>query len=438
MFEKFVATRGAVGSRLKTMRRSLLLLVSASWLTVGCTSDSGANNEPLKPVDDDHPGAMIFRSTIDDGNSFTCSTCHAIDEPADDGLRRPGHALRDAAARPSYKNGEVASLREAVNSCLTEWMNAEPWEADDARWVDLEGFLQDIAPSSAPALTYEIRTDEIDLEGGDADDGRELFNGSCAVCHGQNGGGTDQAPPVVGFGHAADYVARRVRTSGRGDSSVYQGLTGGIMPFFSDDRLSDAELRDLVAYLGERAGAASGGDDGNTSAGDDGNGSGDDGNDSGAADDGNDSGADDGNDSGAGDGNDSGAGDSGDSGNGDDSGGDTGSGCGMTSPKIGWTASLSNLFHDVSGTAEIIDDCTVEIRNFNYDGTGIDVRVYGGLDGDYDNGFAMTDDLLLPGGYQNEVIEATLPAGMTMDDLDGVSIWCVTVGIDFGSGTFAP
>ena len=38
-------------------------------------------------------------------------------------------------------------------------------------------------------------------------------------------------------------------------------------------------------------------------------------------------------------------------------------------------------FHDVGGTARSIDDCTIEITDFTYDGTGIDVRLYGDLDG---------------------------------------------------------
>jgi hypothetical protein len=30
----------------------------------------------------------------------------------------------------------------------------------------------------------------------------------------------------------------------------------------------------------------------------------------------------------------------------------------------------------------------------------------------------------------------TLPEGRTLDELDGISIWCVAVGVDFGSGRF--
>jgi hypothetical protein len=92
---------------------------------------------------------------------------------------------------------------------------------------------------------------------------------------------------------------------------------------------------------------------------------------------------------------------------------------------------------DVGGTATIVDDCSIEIDNFTYDGTGIDVRIYGGLGGDYDSGFALTQDLLKAGGYFGELLLATLPEGRTLDELDGISVWCVTVGADFGSGNFS-
>ncbi len=347
---------------------------------------SGADDET---GDEPSEGEVLYSEPIADGNSFSCATCHALSEPAPDGLRRPAHPIGDATRRPSWKNGQLDDVREAVNSCLQEWMNAEPWAADDPRWVALHKFLDEQAgDADAPALSYAIVSPPTDLSGGDADAGRATFNQSCAVCHGQDGVGTNQAPAVAGLGYEPAYTAQRVRTSGRSDSPLYPDLTGGIMPFWAADRLSDAELLDLVAYL-ELV-----------------------------------------DEPGDGDGDPSGDGD----GDGD---GDPGGDCPSTSARIGWTAELQANFHNVGGTAEIVDDCTVVISNFTYDGTGIDVRIYGAQGGDYDNGFAMTDDLLLPGGYDGETLVAKLPDGESMDELDGISVWCVDVGIDFGSGNFA-
>ncbi len=328
-------------------------------------------------------GETVYSTPVEGGNSFTCETCHALTEPA---LRRPGHPIGDATRRPSYKNGKLQAMLPAVNSCLEEWMLADPWTEDDPRWQALYGWLDEMAPEGdAPPLSFEIVQPLADLTGGDADNGRAIFNGSCAVCHGADGVGTNQAPPVAGAGYSEDYTGQRVRTSGLMDSPVYDGLTGGRMPFWAADRLSDAELIDIAAWLAIDDGpdTTTGTTDPTTTT-------------------------------------------------------TTGGDCDSTHPWIGYTAELQNFFHDVGGTAEIVDDCTIVINNFTYDGTGIDVRIYGGLGGDYDNGFPMTEDLLKPGGYNGTTLVATVPDGQTLDDLDGISVWCVDVGVDFGSGVFGP
>ncbi|MEM9489581.1 MAG: DM13 domain-containing protein, partial [Myxococcota bacterium] len=210
--------------------------------------------------------------------------------------------------------------------------------------------------------------------------GQELFNRSCVVCHGMNATGTLQAPPLIGSLLEPELIARRVRTSGLADSGTYDGLTGGRMPFWGANRLSDDELRDLIAFVDQNepmAPETSGSDDGPAAR-----------------------------------------------------------ECDATHPRVGQIAELSTLSHGVMGTARIIDDCTIEITSFFYDGNGIDVRVYGGRSGNYDAGFAMTGDLLRNPGYENETIIATVPEGLDLDDLDGISIWCVAVGVSFGDGIF--
>ena len=90
----------------------------------------------------------------------------------------------------------------------------------------------------------------------------------------------------------------------------------------------------------------------------------------------------------------------------------------------------------MSGTAEIIDDCTIEISDFTYDGTGLDVRIYAGVGGNYADGFPISPDLLRPTAYDGESLTLTLPDDKTLDDLDGLSVWCVDVARSFGDGMF--
>jgi hypothetical protein len=109
--------------------------------------------------------------------------------------------------------------------------------------------------------------------------------------------------------------------------------------------------------------------------------------------------------------------------------------CTKSNAKVGRSAVLVTEAHGVTGTATVIDDCTIEIKNFSYDGGGLpDVFVYGGKGGNYSSGFAVGPNLF---GTRrtNETIQVTLPTG-ALDALDGISIWCVRAGVSFGDGLF--
>lgn len=352
--------------------RAIRICFTVALAAAGCGSD---------PVS----GESLYLEPADDGNTFACATCHALDEPAADGILRPGHPIGDAAARPHYKNGQLTELREAANICRVEWMAASPWSEEDADWLALEAFLVEQAPAQAEPLTIEIAAPPADLSGGDAMEGQELFNGRCIACHGENGVGTQRAPEITGLGLDLDYIAERVRLSGAGNSDVYDGLTGGRMPFWSAGRLSDAELIDIATYVSESADSG----DGNPTGGD-----------------------------------------------GDGDGDGELRDCDATHPTVGRSAILEEIFHDVGGTATIVDDCTIEIDGFTFDGQGIDVQVYGGAGGDYGDGFSMSGDIRRSTPYAGEKLKVQLPETHTLDDLDGISIWCVPAEQSFGDGLF--
>lgn len=106
--------------------------------------------------------------------------------------------------------------------------------------------------------------------------------------------------------------------------------------------------------------------------------------------------------------------------------------CTADSSRIGQSASLRTYFHGVRGTVRIVDDCTLAIENFSYDGGGLDVRVYGGRDRSFNDGIILSNDLRRPGGYDNETLTVKLPAGVTLDEIHAVAIWCIVVNANFG------
>jgi hypothetical protein len=107
--------------------------------------------------------------------------------------------------------------------------------------------------------------------------------------------------------------------------------------------------------------------------------------------------------------------------------------CGTDHPKVGQVAWLRTLAHKVSGRAQILDNCTLEITQFNYDGKGLpDVYVYGGLNGNYS--FALGDNLFGK-AFVNQTLRVPLAPG-DLERMDAISIWCVQVGANFGDGVF--
>ena len=106
--------------------------------------------------------------------------------------------------------------------------------------------------------------------------------------------------------------------------------------------------------------------------------------------------------------------------------------------RAGWSAALSTLQHGVSGVVSIVNERTLRITNFNYDGRGPLVYVYLGADnsnGSFASGPTVGAQLQSR-PYVNETIEVQLPEGQTLDGYKAVSIWCVQFSVNFGSGTF--
>jgi Electron transfer DM13 len=103
--------------------------------------------------------------------------------------------------------------------------------------------------------------------------------------------------------------------------------------------------------------------------------------------------------------------------------------------KVGKSARFRTLSHLVSGTATVVDSCTIEITNFSYDGLGLaKVFVYGGLAGNYRQGFPIGPNLRGT-AYTGQTLRVTLNAG-DIDKLDGISIWCIDANANFGDATF--
>jgi hypothetical protein len=117
--------------------------------------------------------------------------------------------------------------------------------------------------------------------------------------------------------------------------------------------------------------------------------------------------------------------------------GEPASQCDMTHPRVGATGELTTRNHGVTGTVTVLDDCTLLIEDFHYDGGGLDVKLWSGEGGNFSAGVPLSRNLLRAGGYEAETLTLTLPDEVSLDDFDSISVWCVTVGVSFGDAVLA-
>ena len=111
--------------------------------------------------------------------------------------------------------------------------------------------------------------------------------------------------------------------------------------------------------------------------------------------------------------------------------------CSATHSKVGWASSLESRHHGTSGTVKVIDDCTIQIENFNYDGKGVDVRFVVADNSRFKKVTALTDDLHGKGAYEGVTLTVKLDEGQTLDDVSFVSFWCVAFKTSFADGALA-
>ena len=111
--------------------------------------------------------------------------------------------------------------------------------------------------------------------------------------------------------------------------------------------------------------------------------------------------------------------------------------CGGDDPRVGQTATWFAELHGIQGTLRIIDNCTIDIEHFSYDGIALDARIVGmkGTE-DCDNGTILTPDIRRDGGYVDETYTIKLPEDVTLDDVERIGLCCAPVGFIFTQGTF--
>ncbi len=188
-------------------------------------------------------------------NPFKCPTCHEVGATTTKSL--PGYTMYDAAVRQAWWGGNVTTLLDATNQCVTQFMRGKPLAPDDEKGRGIYVYLASLAPdASAPVLPLTVVQNIVDVPSGDATRGKMWWDQGCGNCHGAPHTGVGRISDVASLvpddsiaahGTSATMGARPVVIEKVRHGKFFN--VGGNMPLFSLEALSDAQLGDILAYL---------------------------------------------------------------------------------------------------------------------------------------------------------------------------------------------
>ncbi len=231
-----------------------LLLVTA-LVVQACTSEpsavGSAQAHGLWLIE--HPQASPSPS-----NAFACSTCHPLTALDPGGRLLPGAPLAGAIARPSYWGGQVRDLLPAINVCRFWFMDAsQAWQPTDADAQAVWAWLEVAGPSLPEAVTWSAIGPISDLPAGQVAAGALVYQAACATCHGKvhtGAGRLSAQTPILPDEFVKEHGQytpqdQRLIAIEKVRHGPFLGY-GGRMPPFARQTLSDAQLANVLAYLG--------------------------------------------------------------------------------------------------------------------------------------------------------------------------------------------
>ncbi len=215
-------------------------------LSLGCTVSAH-----------DYGRDLLGESSVSDApsNPFSCLTCHETGAAATE--RRPGYTFYDVTRRPSWWGGFQLNLLDAMNQCVVDFMRGQPLGPDDEKARALHVYLDSISPDPSPSpLPLTVVKNIVDLPSGDPAMGKDIWNRSCANCHGAPHTGAGRISTAASLvpddslsAHGTDpKTGARIITVEKVRHGKYFNV-GGNMPLYSLEALSDAELSAVLGYL---------------------------------------------------------------------------------------------------------------------------------------------------------------------------------------------
>ena len=104
-------------------------------------------------------------------------------------------------------------------------------------------------------------------------------------------------------------------------------------------------------------------------------------------------------------------------------------------PQAGTVANLITRAHAVEGSVTVVDDCTLLISHFSYDGGGLpDVYFYGTDSDTFTGGYTLGDNLFGQ-AYSDATFIVSVSPSLSAS-MRAISVWCLGVSVSFGDAAF--
>ncbi len=234
------------------MRSLVLVVLTLLLLLYGAALDGATFAAPDSARATVERGRVVFADT-QEGLSPSCANCHSLLEPAQE-LKKakflgPGASLWGAALRAGWRNVKIyKDVGEAAQFCARKYQERKKGLSLKQR-TDLTAYLKTMVPKSKKAGSLPARKVQKkpkllkEYAKGDKTKGSKLYSRYCAGCH-------NDADDAVSFAiklgkKKRAQIARRVR-----GYTAKRKFKPGAMSYYPTDRLSDAQLADILAYLG--------------------------------------------------------------------------------------------------------------------------------------------------------------------------------------------
>ncbi len=181
------------------------------------------------------------------GNDLDCTNCHI-----NAGLK-PFAApfVSTYASYPLMVGDTVTTLPERINGCMTRSLNGRPMPEDGREMEAIIAYIRYLGtgtPEGVRVAGMGLMPLEPPAEAPSATRGEATFKTTCVRCHGEDGQGTLDVPPLWGersFNQAAGLADRRMAAA-----FIRANMPWGIT--YLDPLLSEQQAWDLAAFVTSR------------------------------------------------------------------------------------------------------------------------------------------------------------------------------------------